>query len=88
MLITRRRLVGSLAVFIAAPAIVRATSLMPVRPWIDMSATNGVLDEYGLRAWAEWAKAHSVPPFKDGHVMMMPPRTYLELRRQVVHRVG
>ena len=33
MIITRRGLIGGLAAFIAAPAIVRASSLMPVKAW-------------------------------------------------------
>jgi hypothetical protein len=33
MLISRRGLIGSLASLLAAPAIVRASSLMPVKAW-------------------------------------------------------
>lgn len=34
-MLTRRRLIETLALFVvAAPAIVRASSIMPVKPWI------------------------------------------------------
>lgn len=35
MLTTRRSLITGLATFLAAPAIVRATSIMPVKAWDD-----------------------------------------------------
>jgi hypothetical protein len=49
MILSRRKLIGSLSAFIAAPAIVRAPSLMPVRAFkieevifeIDFADTGG-----------------------------------------------
>lgn len=35
--ISRRGLIGGLAAFIAAPAIVRASSIMPVKAWNDLA---------------------------------------------------
>jgi hypothetical protein len=57
MIIGRRTFISGLAVVIAAPAIVRATSIMPVRTviwpvrkghiWYDSAAWNELRDLYG-----------------------------------------
>ena len=44
MTITRRGLITGLATFLAAPAIVRASSLMPVKALPDPMAVIGVTD--------------------------------------------
>ncbi len=36
-MITRRSLIGGFASLLAAPAIVRASSIMPVKPWEDLA---------------------------------------------------
>lgn len=35
MTISRRSLITGLATFVAAPALVKASSLMPIKPWAD-----------------------------------------------------
>lgn len=68
-MITRRGLITGLATFLAAPAIVRAGSLMPVKAWADdlmegelnelalekaIAAIRGRwVDSYGLRIFGE-----------------------------------
>ena len=48
MIITRRGLITGLATFLAAPAIVRAGSLMPVKAWADTQDHGAVIVSYPL----------------------------------------
>lgn len=73
MNLSRRSLITGLASFVAAPAIVRAASIMPVKAWeplypsVYFTLNDGtmkrfVYDDY-RRAWDEIADLVTNPPF-------------------------
>jgi hypothetical protein len=51
MLLSRRGLITGLASLVAAPAIVRASSLMPVKAWAPEVLTDFDLFKYGPALW-------------------------------------
>ena len=66
MMLTRRGLIGGFASLLAAPAIVRASSLMPVKAWsggliwIDTSydeVLSRIITTKGGFQWAGWTPA-------------------------------
>ena len=82
MTITRRGLITGLATLLAAPAIVRAGSLMPVKAWADPLAVIGYTD-WGLGHMAvnlpcgERVYAGDlVRVGSDGKVYRIEPTTY------------
>lgn len=50
--INRRKLITGLSAIICAPAIVRASSLMPVRAW-KLSYLAEVIDRYGNKSFVD-----------------------------------
>src|ERR1700677_1430352 len=86
-MLTRRGLLGALAVALAAPAVVRATSLMQVKPPVPWSLLtkeeiladiNSVLNEV-------WAKTgHQIVP----DALVLPPDTYRWLSGATIHEVA
>jgi hypothetical protein len=86
MLISRRSFFGGLASAIAAPAIVRATSIMPVRglvlplyPEVTMGEYRGVI----IRE-VEHLRARRVPPYRapdgtDYYLAIVPPNNWRAL---------
>lgn len=46
MILSRRKLIGGLGLLIASPAIVRASSLMPVKAWDDPGDIQALFDKW------------------------------------------
>jgi hypothetical protein len=53
MLLTRRGLITGLVSLVAAPAIVRASSLMPVKAWVDAQPMTSFEIFRHQQAWRE-----------------------------------
>ena len=51
MLTTRRSLITGLATFLAAPAIVRATSIMSVKAWVPQSPATVLVESSGFKGY-------------------------------------
>jgi hypothetical protein len=95
-LITRRSLLLGLGALLAAPAIVRASSLMPVKAWVappkpifagEIGSWQGIrmLDQSMIEEAVRMAQTYGVAPFKmDGearYTILMPSSLMAELRK-------
>ena len=61
MILTRRSLITGFASFLAAPAIVRASSLMSVKTWDEFALLNDMLAN-GRRVWGFAAQPVQLAP--------------------------
>lgn len=82
MAVTRRGLLTGLGAFLAAPAIVRASNLMPVKDWLPRIIGDGIHDDWeGLQAALNGEPFQAIGPiFSDAGGVHLNGGVYLVTR--------
>ncbi len=75
MTLTRRKLIGGIGLLVAAPAIVRASSLMPVKSLAHLEGANvTMLSGYEPVTWHAWRPALPTPQWRSMATGLIDPR--------------
>lgn len=77
--VSRRKLLGGLGLLIAAPAIVRVASIMPVKAWEEAEFFPNYFSDDFIDALKYGLTLRIISPVKDGNFLVktVDPREYV-----------